>query len=118
MEPLWYPYSYKKFFYFEGTEYFNQKPKKGIQFLQEHGVLKHELDVDEVSRFLRENPALNKGMIGEYVSNRSNLKILDAFVKTFSFTGVRIDEALRTFLESFRLPGNVLQFIFYLVIFL
>lgn len=90
----------------QGTEYFNQKPKKGIQFLQEHGVLKHELDVDEVSRFLRENPALNKGMIGEYVSNRSNLKILDAFVKTFSFTGVRIDEALRTFLESFRLPGE------------
>ncbi|KAG5880373.1 hypothetical protein JTB14_027280 [Gonioctena quinquepunctata] len=90
----------------QGTEYFNQKPKKGIQFLQEHGVLKPELDIQEVVVFLRENPALNKAMIGEYISNRSNLKILEAFVKTFNFTNVRIDEALRAFLESFRLPGE------------
>ncbi|XP_057671770.1 Golgi-specific brefeldin A-resistance guanine nucleotide exchange factor 1 [Diorhabda carinulata] len=90
----------------QGTEYFNQKPKKGIQFLQEHGVLKPELDINEIATFLRENPALNKAMIGEYISNRSNLKILQAFVDTFNFTGVRIDEALRAFLETFRLPGE------------
>ncbi|CAG9864708.1 unnamed protein product [Phyllotreta striolata] len=90
----------------QGTEYFNQKPKKGVQFLQEHGVLKQELDVEEIARFLRENPALNKAMIGEYISNRGNLKILEAFVSTFDFTGIRIDEALRAFLETFRLPGE------------
>lgn len=56
--------------------------------------------------FLRENPGLNKAMIGEYISSRNNLAILDAFVKTFEFTEVRIDEALRTFLETFRLPGE------------
>lgn len=90
----------------QGTEYFNHKPKKGIQFFQEHNVLKPELDPQEVALFLRENPALNKTMIGEYISNRSNLNILEAFVKTFDFTDVRIDEALRAFLESFRLPGE------------
>lgn len=89
-----------------GTEYFNQKPKKGIQFLQEHGVLKVELDPQEIVTFLRENPGLDKKMIGEYISNRSNLPILGAFVKMFDFTETRIDEALRQYLETFRLPGE------------
>lgn len=44
--------------------------------------------------------------LGEYISNRNNLNILEAFVKTFNFEGVRIDEALRSFLETFRLPGE------------
>lgn len=90
----------------QGTEYFNQKPKKGIQFLQEHGVLSPDLESREIAMFLRENHSLNKTMIGEYIGNRNNLNILDAFVKTFEFTDVRIDEALRAFLESFRLPGE------------
>lgn len=31
--------------------------------------------------------------------------MLSAFVRSFNFAEVRIDEALRLFLESFRLPG-------------
>lgn len=89
-----------------GTEYFNHKAKKGIQFLQEHGVLKPELDTHEIVIFLRENPGLDKKMIGEYISNRNNLQILETFVKMFDFTDTRIDEALRMYLESFRLPGE------------
>lgn len=65
-----------------------------------------ETDPAEIARFLRENPGLNKAMIGEYISSRNNSVILDAFVKTFEFTDVRIDEALRSFLETFRLPGE------------
>lgn len=56
--------------------------------------------------FLRENPNLDKKMIGEYISSRNNLQILEAFVKRFDFTGMRIDEALRLYLETFRLPGE------------
>lgn len=89
-----------------GTEHFNHKPKKGIQFLQEHGVIKSDSDPHEIALFLRENPALDKKMIGEFISNRKNLDILDAFVKTFDFTEQRIDEALRSYLETFRLPGE------------
>lgn len=89
-----------------GTEYFNHKPKKGIQFLQEHGILKPELDSQEVVVFLRENPGLDKKMIGEYISGRNNLQVLEAFVKIFDFTDMRIDEALRLYLETFRLPGE------------
>lgn len=90
----------------QGTEYFNTKPKKGIQFLQEHGILKSELDPDEVVHFLRENPNLDKKMIGEYISSRNNLQVLEVFVKSFDFTEMRIDEALRLYLETFRLPGE------------
>ncbi|XP_044272751.1 Golgi-specific brefeldin A-resistance guanine nucleotide exchange factor 1 [Tribolium madens] len=89
-----------------GTEHFNHKPKKGIQFLQEHGVLKNELDPHEIALFLKENSGLDKKMIGEYLGNRSNVTILDAFLKTFDFTNTRIDEALRHYLETFRLPGE------------
>jgi len=41
-------------------------------------------------------------MMGEYISNRKNLTVLEAFVASFDFAGVRIDEALRQFLETFR----------------
>ena len=89
-----------------GTEHFNSKPKKGIQFLQEHHLLSTPLDSQEVVSFLRENPRLDKKMIGEFISNRNNLQVLDAFVKSFDFTDMRIDEALRQYLETFRLPGE------------
>ena len=45
-------------------------------------------------------------MIGEYLGNRSNVTILEAFLKTFDFSETRIDEALRHYLETFRLPGE------------
>ncbi|KAK9505516.1 hypothetical protein O3M35_009555 [Rhynocoris fuscipes] len=89
-----------------GTEHFNSKPKKGIQFLQEHNLMSNPVDPHEVVNFLRENPHLDKKMIGEYISNRANLSVLDAFVKSFDFTDMRIDEALRLYLETFRLPGE------------
>ncbi|KAL1123464.1 hypothetical protein AAG570_002544 [Ranatra chinensis] len=89
-----------------GTEHFNSKPKKGVQFLQDHHLLSSPMNPQEVAIFLRENPHLDKKMIGEFISNRSNLPVLECFVKSFDFTELRIDEALRLYLESFRLPGE------------
>ncbi|XP_041125372.1 Golgi-specific brefeldin A-resistance guanine nucleotide exchange factor 1 isoform X3 [Polyodon spathula] len=96
----------KKKLLIAGTEQFNQKPKKGIQFLQEKGLLSSPMDNNEVARWLRENPRLDKKMIGEFVSDRKNMELLDSFVGTFMFQGLRIDEALRLYLEAFRLPGE------------
>lgn len=90
----------------QGTELFNQRPDKGIQFLQENGYLNAQLDPVEVARFLRENSSLDKKMIGEYISKKKNENILDAFVKSFNFKDIRIDLALRQYLETFRLPGE------------
>ena len=53
------------------------------------------LDPKQVATFVRENPHLDKKQIGEYVSNRKNLEILEAFVLSFDFGGLRLDEALR-----------------------
>ncbi|NXW39810.1 GBF1 factor, partial [Nyctiprogne leucopyga] len=96
----------KKKLLITGTEQFNQKPKKGIQFLQEKNLLTTPIDNSEVARWLRENPRLDKKMIGEFVSDRKNIDLLESFVGTFSFQGLRLDEALRLYLEAFRLPGE------------
>ena len=89
-----------------GTDQFNSNPKKGIEYLQEAGLLSRPTDPYEVAHWLRENPHLDKNMIGEYISNKKNLEVLKAFIKSFDFTGLRIDESLRIFLQTFRLPGE------------
>ncbi|KAG7265233.1 hypothetical protein CRUP_005436 [Coryphaenoides rupestris] len=96
----------KKKLLITGTEQFNQKPKKGIQFLQDQCLLSTPMDNDQVAQWLRENPRLDKKMIGEIVSDRKHMELLDSFVNTFTFQGLRIDEALRLYLEAFRLPGE------------
>ncbi|XP_059608620.1 Golgi-specific brefeldin A-resistance guanine nucleotide exchange factor 1 isoform X2 [Phlebotomus argentipes] len=92
----------------QGTELFNSRPEKGILYLQENGLLNPVLDPREVAHFLRENSGLDKKMIGEYISKKKNVesKILETFVKSFDFTNLRIDQALRLYLETFRLPGE------------
>jgi len=97
---------HKKKLLTNGTEQFNMKPSKGIEYLQENRLLSKPTDPMEVAHFLRENPHLDKNMIGEYISNKKNLDVLKSFVKSFEFTGMRIDEALRQFLQTFRLPGE------------
>ncbi|TSK22810.1 Golgi-specific brefeldin A-resistance guanine nucleotide exchange factor 1 [Bagarius yarrelli] len=96
----------KKKLLITGTEQFNQQPKNGIQFLQEKGLLSSPMDTNEVAQWLKENPRLDKKMIGEFISDRNNMDLLDSFVRTFAFQGLRIDEALRLYLEAFRLPGE------------
>lgn len=85
------------------TEKFNQKPSKGIEFLYENGLVNCE---DDVVHFLRNNSRLDKKQMGEYLSNKKNMEILSKFVQSFVFKEIRIDEALRLYLESFRLPGE------------
>ncbi|CAB3401302.1 unnamed protein product [Caenorhabditis bovis] len=91
----------------EGTELFNQNSKKGIEFLQEKGILQH--DVESVVHWLRTNPHLDKKSIADYICNRKHENVLAAFVKSFPFEGTRLDVALRMFLETFRLPGEAAE---------
>lgn len=88
----------------EGTELFNQSPKKGIAFLREKGILGH--DEDSLVQWLRTNPQLDKKAIADYICNRKHAEVLKAFVKSFPFENTRLDVALRMFLETFRLPGE------------
>ncbi|XP_052237414.1 Golgi-specific brefeldin A-resistance guanine nucleotide exchange factor 1-like isoform X1 [Dreissena polymorpha] len=96
----------RKRVYNTGTEYFNQKPGKGISYLQEQGLLADPLEPGEVVTFIRGNPKIDKKVLGEFITKRSNSQLLEAFVKSFHFEDLRIDEALRQYLEAFRLPGE------------
>nr|CDP93601.1 BMA-GBF-1, isoform g [Brugia malayi] len=93
----------------EATEFFNQDPKKGIEFLKEKKILKSPLDPVDVVSWLRENPRLDKKRIADYICSRKNAAVLDAFVRSFPFGNTRLDDALRMFLEAFRLPGEAAE---------
>ena len=94
----------------QSIDLFNtSSPAKSIQFLKDNGVFSSDspaLFSEQLIRYLRETPALDKKQLGEYLSKRQHSSILELFVKSFSFAGLRIDEALRMFLEAFRLPGE------------
>ncbi|XP_011870032.1 PREDICTED: golgi-specific brefeldin A-resistance guanine nucleotide exchange factor 1 [Vollenhovia emeryi] len=92
-----------------GTEKFNENPREGIAKLTEHGLLggtPGHSDPEKVAKLLRENPGLDKKAIGEYISKKENKIILNYFVHNFDLRNTRIDQALRLYLESFRLPGE------------
>lgn len=63
-------------------------------------------DPQKIAKLLRENPGLDKKEIGEYISRRDNRAVLECFVKSFDLRQTRVDQALRLYLESFRLPGE------------
>ncbi|GBN11849.1 Cytohesin-1 [Araneus ventricosus] len=89
-----------------GKKKFNMDPKKGIEYLIEHGLLKDT--PEDVAQFLYKGEGLNKTAIGDYLGERNdfNIKVLDAFVELHDFTDLILVQALRQFLWSFRLPGE------------
>ncbi|XP_026671490.1 Golgi-specific brefeldin A-resistance guanine nucleotide exchange factor 1 isoform X2 [Ceratina calcarata] len=92
-----------------GTEKFNENPREGIAKLTEHGLLggtPGNPDPEKIAKFLKENPGLDKKAIGEYISKKENKSVLNCFVHRFDLKNTRIDQALRLYLESFRLPGE------------
>ncbi|KAK0166292.1 hypothetical protein PV328_004726 [Microctonus aethiopoides] len=91
-----------------GTKKFNENPRQGIAKLAEHGLLgaPGEIDPDRVAKLLRENPMLDKTAIADYISRKDNINILNSFVKTLELRNLRVDQALRMYLELFRLPGE------------
>ena len=91
----------------EAIKQFNFKPKRGIKALINHGFIKSPGPVD-VARFLLGNDRLDKAMIGEYLGegDEQNVAYMHAFVDLMEFSKRRFVEALRQFLQSFRLPGE------------
>lgn len=96
----------KKQVIIQGTAKFNESPKKGIAFLVQAGIISDVDDVVSIATFLKSTSRVSKKMLGEYLTKKGNDKVLDAFLATFNFNGLRVDEALREMLETFRLPGE------------
>ncbi|WZH48034.1 uncharacterized protein QYS62_009198 [Fusarium acuminatum] len=96
----------KKKIIIKGASKFNEKPKAGLGYLEAQGIIKNSADPVAVAKFLKGTSRVNKKVLGDFISKRGNEAILEAFLELFNFAGKRVDEALRQFLESFRLPGE------------
>lgn len=90
----------------QGIDLFNRKPRRGIQFLQEHGYLGKT--PKEIAEFFHNEDRLDKTQVGEFLgeSNEFNKEVMYAYVDYLDFNGKDIVSGLRIFLEGFRLPGE------------
>ncbi|KAK2650526.1 hypothetical protein Ddye_018015 [Dipteronia dyeriana] len=90
----------------EGISLFNRKPKKGIEFLINANKVGNS--PEEIAAFLKNTSDLNKTLIGDYLGEREelSLKVMHAYVDSFDFDAKEFDEAIRAFLQGFRLPGE------------
>lgn len=86
---------------------FNNKPKKAIPVLIKKGFLKDDSPIS-IAKWLLETEGLDMAAVGDYLGegDDKNIAIMHAFVDEFDFTGMSIVDALRSFLQSFRLPGE------------
>ncbi|KAF7972108.1 hypothetical protein HWV62_18936 [Athelia sp. TMB] len=97
-----------------GAARFNTKPKAGLAFLEENGLIYADLS-PEVSKdrslatFLKNCTRLDKRLLGDFISKPDNLELLKAFIGLFDFKDKPVAEAMRELLEAFRLPGEAQQ---------
>lgn len=92
------------------TDIFNENPKAGVLALAEKKFIVDPSDVHELAEFFfNKSTRLNKKVLGEYLAKPSNVELLKEFMHLFEFNGLRVDEALRLLLKSFRLPGESQQ---------
>ncbi|PGH33676.1 hypothetical protein GX50_03503 [[Emmonsia] crescens] len=86
---------------------FNFKPKRGIKVLLSEGFIRSNSPAD-IASFLIRNDRLDKATLGEYLGegDAENIAIMHAFVDCMDFKKRRFVDALRQFLQSFRLPGE------------
>lgn len=97
-----------------GSAKFNEKPKLGLKYFEEHGFIKStgkggvNKEVS-IAKFLKDCPGLDKRLLGDYLSRPENQGVLDAFLRLFDFSQTPIAEAMREMLEAFRLPGESQQ---------
>lgn len=63
---------------------------------------------EDIATFLKDASGLNKALIGDYLGEREelSLKVMHAYVDSFNFQEMEFDEAIRVFLQGFRLPGE------------
>ena len=96
----------KKKIIIQGATKFNDSPKDGITFLADQGIIEDPNNPHAVTKFLKGTTRIDKKVLGDFISKKSNDAILTAFLDQFDFRGLRVDEALRQVLSTFRLPGE------------
>ncbi|KAL2825269.1 hypothetical protein BDW59DRAFT_73469 [Aspergillus cavernicola] len=86
---------------------FNFKAKRGIKLFFQEGFIRSN-SPDEIATFILRTERLDKAMVGEYLGegDAENIAIMHAFVDNMDFSKRRFVDALRSFLQHFRLPGE------------
>ncbi|XP_035286349.1 brefeldin A-inhibited guanine nucleotide-exchange protein 1-like [Anguilla anguilla] len=90
----------------QGIDLFNKKPKRGIQYLQEQGML--GISSEDIAQFLHQEERLDSTQVGEFLGDneRFTKEVMYAYVDQMDYQGKDFVSALRLFLEGFRLPGE------------
>lgn len=84
---------------------FANEPNRAIQTLIQKGGLAN--DAATIANLLFRNPELNRNQLGAYLAGPENRHVLRAYIEKFKFGGVRIDDALRMFLMTIRVPYSL-----------
>ncbi|OCH87410.1 Sec7-domain-containing protein [Obba rivulosa] len=95
-----------------GVARFNAKPKTGLSFLEENKLIYTDPDEPRpvsLAKFLKSSTRLDKRVIGDFISKPENTEVLKAFMSLFDFKDKSVADAMREFLEAFRLPGESQQ---------
>ncbi|XP_065898377.1 cytohesin-1-like [Dysidea avara] len=89
-----------------GRNKFNAKPKDGIKYLVEEGLIKETSDA--IAEFLYKEDMLNMVSVGEYLGENHdlNIEVLKKLVGLHKLDRLSLVDALREFLSSFHLPGE------------
>lgn len=97
----------KKTALIEGIKLFNFSPKKGLVYLEKNGFIKKN-DPKTIAQFILDNETLDKTQVGEYLggSKDENISVMHYFVDIMDFKNKGFLDALRSFLQHFRLPGE------------
>lgn len=66
-----------------------------------------EMTQATIANLLFRTPELNRSQLGYYLAAKDSRNILRAFIDRFRLSGVRIDDGLRAFLGSLRLPNDL-----------
>ncbi|KAI8378014.1 uncharacterized protein BYT42DRAFT_546603 [Radiomyces spectabilis] len=83
---------------------FESSAKAGIEYLKEKQILTNEPLT--IANFLFKTPDLNRRQLGYYLADPENSDIYESFLDCFRLVGLRLDEALRILLTTFRLPSR------------
>jgi len=101
-----YEFQARKDYWKEALPLFNSvNPKKGIEMLIQEGKVR---SAEDIAQFLRFTNQLDKRKIGSFLGESESIEsgILKAFLKTFDFQNMEIDNAFRNFLKSLALPPS------------
>lgn len=93
----------------QAVQLFNSKPKKGLRRFIEAAFVPAD-DPQAFAAFVRNNASLgfSKAALGELLgeADQDSIKIMHAWIDAMDFAGLAFVDALRSFLQTFRLPGE------------